>query len=124
MEDLFRNASRNGANGKSPEPAIVGNTHVTRINQNIHCELKIEKNIPLEPHGRHYGREKKINPLAVVLNDLEVGDSVYVPAEIAKRMRNTMQYVYKQDKKRGIPRQFVTRGDKQNNPAFRVWRMK
>lgn len=130
MEHLFRNASSNGS-GKSVNLSeyTIRTKHDTTGDSDT-VELQIEHGVPIPPlRGRHGDKVAMKNPMAIILLELEVGQSIHIPAKLAETTRNAMAAIRKHRKKQGLkPEKFVTRTDpaELSTPgrgrAFRVWR--
>jgi hypothetical protein len=126
MENLFRDASRNGNGSSEYVVRTMGKT--LNLEDSEKVELVVEKNIPIPPHGRHKGKSAMDHPMVVILMELGEGESIHIPAKLVSTVRNAMQSIAKYHRKNKLPKVvFVTRTDpldrrEVKRRAFRIWR--
>lgn len=124
---MHYNPSNNG-NG-SDDKEYVMRTVKNGKDMGTPSVLKIEKNIPIPPI-RVGGRScKNQSPMRFLLEQLNVGDSVYITGENVNPMHSALQMRHAYNRRNPSEvKKFATRTDpadhKQTGPRpFRVWRV-
>lgn len=126
MEDLFRNASRNG-NGSTEYVVRTMKDHLS-LQDTEKVELLVEKGVPIPPHGKHMGKTAMDDPMVQILMELKVGESIHIPSNLANTVRNAMQSIRQYHRRKKLPKvDFITRTDPMDkrpskSKSFRIWR--